>query len=150
MGMSDARTSILIPVDFSQPSKRAMAWAFEYAQHVPVNLHVLHVVERHMQLSDLSAGMDALKAELEEIRTEAEQQLSQLASAQRQSVGTIRQHVATGKPAAEIVRVATELGVDMVVMGTHGLTGVERVIIGSVAEQVVRKAPCTVVAVKGE
>ena len=101
-----------------------------------------------MQLSDLSAGIDALKAELEEIRAEAESQLSQLTSDTKVSVGTLKQHVATGKPAAEIVRVATELGVDMIVMGTHGLTGVERVIIGSVAEQVVRKAPCTVVTVK--
>jgi len=146
--MSDERRKILIPVDFSQPSKKAIAWAFEYAQKVPAQLHVLHVVEKHLQFSDLSAGMDTLKSELEEIRTEAESQLSQLASTQRQSVGQVRQHVATGKPADEIVRVATELGVDMIVMGTHGLTGVERVIIGSVAEKVVRRAPCTVVTVK--
>jgi len=146
--MSDERKKILIPVDFSQPSKKALAWAFEYAQKVPVQLHVLHVVEKHLQFSDLSAGMDALKAELEEIRTEAEAQLAQLAGAQRDSVGQVRQHVATGKPADEIVRVADELDVDMIVMGTHGLTGVERVIIGSVAEKVVRRAHCTVVTVK--
>jgi nucleotide-binding universal stress UspA family protein len=141
-------TKILIPVDFSAPSKAALAWALDYASHRPAELHVVHVVERHLQLSDLSAGFDDLKDELEAIKKQAESQLSELATTDKSSVGTIRQHVATGKPAPEIVRVAKDIYADLIVIGTHGLKGVERMIIGSVAEQVVRKASCPVVTVK--
>ena len=139
---------ILVPVDFSEPSKAALAWALDYASHRPSDLHVLHVVERHLQLSDLSADFDELKSELEAIKSQAENQLGALADEDKSSVGQIRQHVATGKPAGEIVKVAMDIHADLIVMGTHGLKGVERMIIGSVAEQVVRKASCAVVTVK--
>ncbi|MBT8494522.1 MAG: universal stress protein [Deltaproteobacteria bacterium] len=141
-------SKILVPVDFSEPSKAALAWAFDYASCRPSELHVLHVVERHLQLSDLSADFDELKSELEAIKAQAEKQLGTLADEKKTSVGPILQHVATGKPAAEIVKVAGDVRADVIVMGTHGLKGVERMIIGSVAEQVVRKAKCAVVTVK--
>jgi nucleotide-binding universal stress UspA family protein len=139
---------ILVPVDFSEPSRRALSWAFEYAQKFPSEIHILHVVERNLRFSDLGAGIDKLKEELEGIKARSEAELARLAKSDQALVGRIKQHIANGKPASEIIRIATEQGADLIVMGTHGLTGVGRVLIGSVAEQVVRRAPCTVVTVK--
>ena len=66
----------------------------------------------------------------------------------RKSVGTMKRHVAVGRANHEIVGLANRLGSDLIVMGTHGRTGIRRAVIGSVAEYVVRHAPCTVVCVK--
>lgn len=145
------RLKLLVPVDFSQPSRLAMAWAFDYAQRAPCEIHLLHVVERQVRLADLrEVGYDALQTELEEIHTSAEQELAQMApsEAARAQVGPLHQHVRHGRASDEILRQATELGADLIVMGTHGLTGLERMLIGSTAERVVRNAPCSVVCVK--
>jgi len=149
--MASDRLTVLIPVDFSEPSRRAMAWAFDYAQRAPCEVHLLHVVERHLRLADLKArGLEAITSELEEVRAQAESELSAMAPTQdaREAVGEIHQHIGSGKPADEILRIAKEIHPDLIVMGTHGLTGVGRMLIGSVAEAVVRRAPCTVVCVK--
>ncbi len=149
--MANAHLKVLVPVDFSETSKRAMAWAFDYAQRAPCELHLLHVVDRHVSLSDLrERGIESLRSELEGVNQSAEDELAKMApdSAAREQIGALHHHVATGKPADEILRVARELCPDMIVMGTHGLTGVERMLMGSVAERVVRRAPCTVVCVK--
>jgi nucleotide-binding universal stress UspA family protein len=61
---------------------------------------------------------------------------------------TVEYHVVEGEPAAEIVRFAVERKADMIVLGTHGRTGIGRFLLGSVAEQVMRKAPCPVLTVK--
>jgi universal stress protein A len=145
------RFILLCPVDFSQPSRLAMAWAFDYAQRAPCEIHLLHVVERHVRLADLrDVGYDALQTELEEIHTSAEQELGQMApsEAARAQVGALQEHVRHGRASDEILRAAEELGADLIVMGTHGLSGIERMLIGSTAERVVRNAPCTVVCVK--
>ena len=149
--MANATLKVLVPVDFSETSKRAMAWAFDYAQRAPCEVHMLHVVERHVSLTDLrERGIDALRSELEEVNRAAERELEQMAPSPeaREQIGTIHHHIATGRPADEILRVSDEISPDMIVMGTHGLTGVERMLMGSVAAKVVRRAPCTVVCVK--
>jgi universal stress protein A len=145
------RFTLLVPVDFSQPSRMAMAWAFDYAQRAPCEIHLLHVVERHLRLADLrDIGYDALQTELEEIHSSAEQELRQMApsAAARAEVGALHEHIRHGRASDEILREATDLGADLIVMGTHGISGIERVLIGSTAEKVVRGAPCTVVCVK--
>jgi universal stress protein A len=145
------RLVLLVPVDFSEPSRRAMAWAFDYAQRAPCDLHLMHVVERTLRLDDLrNQGIDALRTELEEIARSADEELAAMAptAEARDTIGPLRRHVVSGRPADEILAEAERIGADMIVMGTHGLTGVARVLIGSTAEKVVRHAPCTVVSVK--
>ena len=68
--------------------------------------------------------------------------------AERESIGHISRHFTNGSPADEIVNTAGSIGADLIVVGTHGRTGFRRAVIGSVAERVVRNAPCTVVCVK--
>ncbi len=144
------RPVILIPVDFSAPSRRAAAWGFDYAQRFSGEVHLVHIVERQWRLADLRVNGDGVKEELETSFHGAESELSSLAASAQERIGTVREHVCSGKPGAEIVRLAGELHADMIVMGTHGHTGLGRVFIGSVAESVVRKAPCTVVTVKAK
>lgn len=152
--MSNDELTLLVPVDFSPPSQRAMAWAFDYGQRAPCDVHLLHVVERHLSFADLTdPGVGSLRAELDEVSRAAEVELAQMAptAEARGRIGTLHHHVAIGRPADEIVRLAAKLDADLIVMGTHGLTGaVERLFVGSVAQKVVRAAPCTVVCVKAK
>lgn len=150
--MSEAALNLLVPVDFSECSRRALAWAFDYAQRAPCDVHLVHVVERHLTLKDLvEVSADSLREELGEIAEVARRELAAMAptAEARAAVGAVHHHIAVGKPATEILRVADDVGADLIVMGTHGLTGaVERLFVGSVAQRVVRAAPCTVVCVK--
>lgn len=152
MAASQDKLVVLVPVDFSDPSRRAMAWAFDYGQRAPCDIHLLHVVERHFTLRDLvDPSAERLKVELAEVSEAAQQELEAMApkSEDRALLGELHHHVAVGRPAEEILRLARELDADLIVMGTHGLSGaVERLFVGSVAQKVVRTAPCTVVSVK--
>jgi nucleotide-binding universal stress UspA family protein len=141
--VTTAPLKVLVPVDFSEPSRMAMAWAFDYAQRADCELHLLHVVET-------TADPLELETEFRAITRAAEEELSGMApsEAARIRIGKLHRHTATGKPADEIVEVARRLGAELVVMGTHGRTGVRRALIGSVAEETMRRAPCTVVCVK--
>jgi nucleotide-binding universal stress UspA family protein len=144
--------TILIPVDFSTPSRAALGWAFAYAQRNPCDIHVLHVIDGHAHLSEvLDPTPSRLQNELADVTREEKEELARSAhtTQERDRIGQLHHHVCIGKPAAEIVRLAGKLGCDLVVMGTHGRRGaIERVLVGSVAERVVRDAPCPVVCVK--
>lgn len=140
---------LLVGIDFSVLSRRALAWALEYARKVRCHLHTIHVVDRRWRLADLRADIDALRAELVDVHDAAVAELAPLVSdAERAEIGSLHEHVALGDPAAEIVALAGELGADLVVVGSHGGDALQRLLTGSVAQKVVRDAPCPVVVVK--
>lgn len=138
------RTVILVPVDFSEPSRHALAWALEYAARVPAELHLLHVVE--YQLSDLvetsfRPGEDQLTA----VAHHAEATLKH-AFPEAEGARVVR-HVALGRPVPEILRIAEKVGTALIVIGAHGRTAHD-LFLGSTTEKVVRQARCPVVCVK--
>jgi universal stress protein A len=139
---------ILVAIDFSAPSRRAAAWAYTYAGTLKCQVHLLHVIERQWHLEHLKADSDRVMAELDQVFEGAKAELANMAIGARAQVGTVLEHVAMGRPDHEIVRLARDMDADLIVMGTHGHTGLERILVGSVAESVVRRAPCTVVTVK--
>jgi nucleotide-binding universal stress UspA family protein len=140
---------IVVPVDFSPPSRHALAWALEHASHTPGEIHTLHVIDRRWKRTDLDAEATALRAELTDVHTAAAAELARLFDDDsRARIGALHEHVATGSPAEEILALADTLGAAMIVIGSHGLGGLERWLIGSVAEKVVRGASCPVVVVK--
>lgn len=144
---------MIVPVDFSKPSLRALHWAFEYARDIPSVIHIVHVVERTVRLGDLmSTDIESLRTELEDVRESVAEQLDDVApdAGARERIGELHRHVMVGRPAEEICGFAREVGAHLIVMGTHGHTGVRRLLVGSVAGKVVREAPCTVVCVKGK
>lgn len=121
---------ILFATDFSESSDAAARVARDYARHFGARLHILHVA---------SPGVDASMPPL----------LSKLADDIGRDI-PVSTAVKSGTPAAQIVQYAERHGVDLIVLGTHGRTGVTQALLGSVAERVVRFAPCPVLTVPRE
>lgn len=150
-------TRILTPVDFFPGSEAAAAYAFWLAGRLGARLKLLHVLG---SLGQTAAGMapgewvDAAIAE-REAREQAERDLAALAARLAQGAGggggsaPETAVVTVGESTADaILEAAREASVDLVVMGTHGRSGLRRLILGSVAEQVVRRADCPVLTVR--
>ncbi len=139
-------TKICCPIDFSETSRAALEEAAELARRFEAGLTLLHVFEPPVASADLMVGPPEmfeqtakdLERKLELWKTEAE----------RRGAKAVRALVVTGAAATETVRFAREGGYDLVVMGTHGRRGLRHLVLGSVAERVVREAPCAVLVVR--
>jgi nucleotide-binding universal stress UspA family protein len=135
---------IILATDFSETSKDASYNALLLAQTFKAELKALHVFDPSAW-NVPSLATDASVGGPEEARQRGKDNLEELAKSFDLEVETI---FAEGDPGHEIVRVAEELNADLVVLGTHGLTGLKRIAIGSVAEFVGRHAPCAVFTVR--
>ena len=131
---------VLIPTDGSEGSNRAIKHAVALALDLEASVHALSVVE-----STGATKRDQLRADPEAEASDALEQVEAAAEgADLEVTSTIREGVA----AEEILAYAADADVDMIVMATHGRTGLEQVLLGSVAEQVVRNASVPVVTVR--
>jgi nucleotide-binding universal stress UspA family protein len=140
---------ILVPIDFSHHADAAMAYASALAVPLGATLHLLHVVE-----DPLAAGVwssEVYTAEIAGLQVnlvrDAERQLREYATAKDPSIAT---SVRSGPVAREIIACAKDQAFDLIVMGTHGRTGLAHAVLGSVAERVVRLAPCPVLTLRGQ
>ena len=138
---------ILVPTDFSDGSERALIYGVELAKRFAGELHVVHVAQ-HPAIG----GLYAASFPQESLAPEefGRQQLEALEVPEEDQVSRVQRRVLLGAPFVEIVRYARENDVDLIVIGTHGQTGIVHMLMGSVAEKVVRKAPCAVLAVRPE
>jgi len=136
---------ILFPTDFSEHAANAQEYALSLARQYGAELRIIHVVQLYTYVFDFgvdtTAQYDAVTATLKKMLDEL---LDTLAGEPIPVTGDLLQ----GDPVAEIVRVAREENADLIVMGTHGRAALEHVLLGSVAEKVVRKAPCPVLTVR--
>ena len=134
---------ILVPTDFSLTSAAALLFAIELADRLAARLDLLNVID----YPGTAAEGDYPIAILETMQNAAHDRLRRLLT--KQDVEDLQPDYATriGLPAEEIVQFAHEHAIDLIVMGTHGREGVMRVVLGSVAETVVRRAPCPVLTV---
>lgn len=123
---------ILVPVDFSKYSEAALAQAIELAEQFKAELHLLHVVSEN--------DSDALR--------QAAEHLERLVPTELMLRLKVARAVVYGLPGREIVRKALRECFDLIVMGTHGRTGLVRLAMGSIAERVLRTAPCPVMIVR--
>ena len=140
--------TILAPTDFSDHARRGLRAACELAREHKAELLVLHVVvDAPPALLPDVAGFryDEL---VEEQRTRAAERLPELLSAEETAGLDVSFRTEFGVPHQEIVRIAGELPADLIVMPTHGRTGAMHILIGSVAEKVIRRAACPVLVVK--
>lgn len=135
---------ILHPTDFSSSSDAALRLAAVLAQDHDAEIILLHVIEPPPVGS--SGAVPAPPPGLPSSRAKVEQRLQALAATLPELRTECR--VAEGPAADAILDAARETGGDVIVMGTHGRTGLARLLVGSVAEQVVRRAPCPVLTVK--
>lgn len=138
---------VLCPVDFSPPSNEAMCYAADLVRGTDTELLLLHVWQPPIMYPQDGAFPSDLVAYA---RQQAEAELATWrASATHLGVARVSTLIATGAPWHEIVEVAKrDPYVDAVVIGTHGRTGLKHVLLGSVAEKVVRHAPCPVIVVR--
>jgi universal stress protein A len=137
---------ILVAIDFAESAEQALARAVELARSESAELIILHVYIDLPAYPEVTAGR--VEAIYEEQRRWVEDELERRARTARGQGLIVRPLVRTGSPAGTIARVAAEERADLVVVGTHGRSGIDRLVVGSVAERVVRHAPCPVLVVK--
>jgi len=145
-----ALKKVLVATDFSEPSEAALAYGRELARNFGASLTVLNVVDNILTRAYGADGMVLVDPELQrEIETAAKQQLDALLFEEdRRTLGATAATVVSNTPAAAIVTYAHEGAFDLIVMGTHGRGAVAHLLMGSVAERVVRTAPCPVLTVR--
>lgn len=139
---------ILCPTDFSEPSYEAIKTAGEIAFHFGSELCVLHVVSR-VPVVPMGGGPTTFDVPLyeQELEVSSRKSLEEIINQLEWKELKVRLIVLRGNAADEIVRTAGEEEIDLIVIATHGRTGLDRLIFGSVAEKVVRLAPCPVLTV---
>jgi nucleotide-binding universal stress UspA family protein len=137
---------ILCPVDFSEFSESVLAYAAVFAKLFTSEVTVLHVFATAVPATS-SATYPAWLLQVPEAQKAIADELQVLLAPLASTGVTVRTRIAEGNTAAAIVRHAAEHDVDLVVMGTHGRSGFDRLALGSVAEKVLRKAPCPVLTI---
>jgi nucleotide-binding universal stress UspA family protein len=138
---------ILVATDFSPEARTAMKFAIVLAGKCGASLHVLHVLEVIAGAEPLTWNIASRKAIEQRIEAAAWEELGRLLSAEERTRFRAELALEWGSPFAEIVRYAQDRDIDVIAMGRHGRGGVKHLIIGSVAENVVRHAHCTVLTV---
>ena len=135
--------SVLCPIDFSEASRGALRYAAAIAEHFYVDLTVLTVDDPFM-VDATAAAMDEHWLE-QQTQAALETFVHDTFASRRPELPAIRTRIATGRPAAEILRVADDTHADVIVMGTHGTSGVRKMMFGSVTERVLRETHLPVV-----
>jgi universal stress protein A len=140
---------ILAPTDFSVPARAALIYAAALAEKFASELIVLHVVQDlAIFLPDAVTVTPVALPPAEEMTAAVREGITRFIQNSNLAGRTIREEVREGTPHAEIVEFAREAGVDLIVMGTHGRSGLSHMLLGSVTEKVVRTAPCPVLTVR--
>jgi nucleotide-binding universal stress UspA family protein len=140
-------TKILVPIDFSDCSKKALQYAVPFAKLFGAAITLLHVVHVSYVGGPEFGALDFPLAEAD-LRKSAEKQLAELAAREVRQQAAAETLVRTGQEVMEIVDAAKKLESDLIIISTHGRTGLKHVFMGSVAENVVRLAPCPVLVVR--
>lgn len=139
---------ILVPIDFSEYSKKALASSVALAKTFHAELILIYVVETAVYPADFGFGQVTIPAVEREMTERGEAELKKLVATQVAGAVPAQVIVVGGKPFLEIIKAAEEERADLIVIATHGHTGVEHILFGSTAEKVVRKAPCDVMVVR--
>jgi len=140
---------ILCPIDFSDACRSALAMACEWAERLGAELHLLHVAEG---LSNpypyLGPPFNEAMAWESSIRQKAREALEAWPLPEGHSARKVIRELRSGSPIVQIAEYAHEIKCELIVMGTHGRRGLSHLLLGSVAENVVRRAPCSVLTVR--
>jgi universal stress protein A len=141
--------TILVPTDFSEASESALKYGKAMAEAFGASLHLVHVMEdllAHAWAAEVYvASMPDLRAEIEK---EARERLGTMVTDDERRRVRVVVALVAGSPFLEIIRYAKTNSVDLIVMGTHGRGPIAHMLLGSVAEKVVRKSPCPVLTVR--
>lgn len=142
---------ILVPTDFSEFSLHALRYGCELARRFEAELHLLNVVEGiYPLIPEPGLMLPDVAVQLTELQAAAKRAFEKVPPQDWGQDLEIHRTVVTGTPFLEIIRYAREEQIDLIVIGTHGRSGLVHVLMGSVAEKVVRKSPCPVLSVRPE
>lgn len=136
---------ILVPVDFSEPSMKALPYALALARQFRAELFLVHIVEQIVYPGDWMIPPFPSGDFASESR---EQLIEKLRNSCEGDTAKVTPIVRFGRAWQEVVAIAREQECDMIVLATHGYTGLRHVLLGSVAEKIVRHAPCPVLTVR--
>lgn len=139
--------NILFPIDFSEGSEKAFSYALSLAKKYGARIDVIHVIH---QIADMTGfyvphiSFDVIEKEMEEAAGDNLQRFcdNNLKGIKHET------HIKMGTPFVEIISAAKNLGSNIIVMGTHGRSGIDHILFGSTAEKVVRKSPIPVLTVR--
>lgn len=137
---------ILVPIDFSDCAKKALQYPIPLAKQYEASLTLIYVVPTQYAVGEFG-GLDYASLEIE-VRTNGEKELAKLALEEVRDEVPTDTLVRAGPPAFEIIEAARELPADVIIISTHGYTGLKHVMLASVVEHVVRRAPCPVLVVR--
>lgn len=140
--------SILFPTDFSEGSLYALPYAVDMAQTHNAKLYLLHILYDIASASGLYIPHTSVDLMYKEMEAAAVKELQQFGWEKRENLKNVDYVVIRGLPYEEILKFAKDKAVDLIVIGTHGKTGIDRVIFGSTAQRVVRHSTCPVLTVK--
>ncbi|MBT3355235.1 MAG: universal stress protein [Candidatus Scalindua sp.] len=137
---------ILCPIDHSDCSKEALKYAVSLAMKDEAKLLLLHVID----IRSFNEGLDAMSTQIpnEETLEQLRVKLLDCIPEEIRDDMDVEATVIQGIPFAEIISTAKKKEIDMIVIGSHGRTGLKHMMMGSVSEKVVRKAPCPVLTVR--
>jgi nucleotide-binding universal stress UspA family protein len=144
----DEIKKILVPIDFSDYSKKALQYSVKFSKRFEADITLIYVIEPAVYPADFSMGQIAVPAADMDLHERAREELKNLARLEIGDDVNVEIILKTGKPFVEIIETANEIDADLIIIATHGHTGVEHLLFGSTAEKVVRKAPCPVLSLR--
>ncbi len=139
---------ILFPTDFSEGALNALPYAIDLAKSYGAKLHLLHVVYDIATASGLHVPHVSVDEMYKELDASAQKELEKFGATAKKDIKDVEYTVIRGIPYEEILKFAKEKNIDLIIIGTHGRKGFDRVLFGSTAERVVRNASCPVLTVR--
>ena len=141
-------SNILFATDFSESSQQAADYAITLTKLTGAHLHILHVINELDEHQRVMIPQEAFQILEKKIGIQAAEELQRFCREQAGGLTTTI-YAVVGVPFQKILETGTEVNADLIVMGTHGRTGIELVIVGSTAERVVRRSKIPVLTVRG-
>jgi len=140
--------NILLPVDFSEPSLAATSYGLEFARRFGATLHLMHAIQDPKVYVPIFESYPLPSRD--EFEKYAQTRLDNWIMSDDAATCDISRHWVHGDPHVEVLKYARQHEIDMIVLGTHGRGPVAHLLLGSVAEKIVRSAPCPVLTVRPE
>jgi nucleotide-binding universal stress UspA family protein len=140
--------TILFPTDFSEGSANALKYAVDMSKKYGAKLYVIHVIYDIAKASGWYVPHTSVDQMYKDIEASAKKELERFGVEELEGIKNIERSVITGVPHEEIVNFANKNKIDLIIIATHGRKGIDRLLFGSTASQVVRFAPCPVLTVR--
>jgi nucleotide-binding universal stress UspA family protein len=140
--------SILFPTDFSEGSSQALLYVVDMAKRYRAKVYILHVIYDISKAVDWYVPRLSIEEMYKDILQRAKEEIEKFSYEELSSLADIERIVTTGVPHEEIINFVNKHNIDLIVIGTHGRKGIERILFGSTAANVVRYAPCPVLTVR--